>query len=242
VALPPTLYRSFGYWRYPPFVVAVNTFVPYFMAMMVIILLKTTWGQKRGVLKRVLAPKFLLRFGLSLLSFTGVSALLNLLLPFNLDYFAAIILFVVLYSLLDRFVAQEKQIYLLLPFLPVSVYLISGHAGFFLSVMAITAMLFLGLRFFIASLGDYLFVQEVPVSSLTRGAVPANIIVRDREGNYAAREISFTSFVSLASRPRDSEVVMDITPEGLSEEKVTELKALAGQGGKREQHSDQGQP
>jgi hypothetical protein len=156
VALPPTLYRSFGYWRYPPFVVAVNTFVPYFMAMMVIILLKTTWGQKRGVLKRVLAPKFLLRFGLSLLSFTGVSALLNLLLPFNLDYFAAIILFVVLYSLLDRFVAQEKQIYLLLPFLPVSVYLISGHAGFFLSVMAITAMLFLGLRFFIASLGDYL--------------------------------------------------------------------------------------
>jgi Flp pilus assembly protein protease CpaA len=37
VALPPTLY-SLGRWRYPPFVVAVNTFVPYFLSALQAIL------------------------------------------------------------------------------------------------------------------------------------------------------------------------------------------------------------
>lgn len=230
VALPPTIYRSFGYWRYPPFVVAVNTFVPYFLAMMVIILLKTTWRQKWQVLQGILAPMFLLRFGLSLLSFTGISALLNLLLPFDLDYFSAIILFVVLYSLFDRFVEKEKQFYFLLSFSLISVYFFAGNVQYFLTIMVTMAVLFLILRFFVASLGDYLFVHEVDVHDLARGMVPANIIARDREGNYNAHEISFTSFVSLASRPRGAEVIMDITPEGLSENKVAELQALAGEG------------
>ncbi|MCK4448965.1 MAG: prepilin peptidase, partial [Anaerolineae bacterium] len=91
VALPPTLY-SLGPWRYPPFVIAVNTFVPYFLVMMIYILVETTLRQKVQVLRATLAPKFLLRFVLSLVSFTGVSAIINLILPFNLDYFSAIIL------------------------------------------------------------------------------------------------------------------------------------------------------
>jgi len=66
------------------------------------------------------------------------------------------------------------------------------------------------------------FVQEVHVRDLEKGAVPAHIIVKDRQGRYAVREIPFTSFISIASRPRDTEVVMDITPEGLSQEKVTD--------------------
>lgn len=229
VALPPTLY-SLGRWRYPPFVIAVNTFVPYFLVMMLYILIKTTLQQKVQVLQATFAPKFLLRFVLSLISFTGVSAIINLLLPFNLDYFSAIILFVALFSLFDRFVAKEKQLYFLLPFSAVSILLALDNPSYFLAVMAITGGLFLFLRFFVATLGDFVFVQEVDVRDLEKGTVPANIIVKDREGQYTAREIPFTSFISIASRPRDAEVVMDITPEGLSQEKVVELKQLAEEG------------
>jgi preflagellin peptidase FlaK len=229
VALPPTLY-SLGRWRYPPFVIAVNTFVPYFLVMMVYILVKTTRQQKMQVLRATLAPKFLLRFVLSLVSFTGISALINRFLPFNLDYFSAIILFVALFSLFDRFVAQEKQLYFLLPFSAVSVFLALNNPLYFLTMIAITGGLFLFLRFFVAPLGDFVFVQEVDVRDLEKGTVPANVIVKDRGGTYTAREISFTSFISIASRPRDAEVVMDITPEGLSQEKVAELKQLAEEG------------
>ena len=229
MALPPTLY-SLGRWRYPPFIIAVNTFVPYFLVMMLYILVKTTLHQKMQVLRTTLAPRFLLRFTLSLVSFTGVSAIINLILPFNLDYFSAIILFVALFSLFDRFVAQEKQLYFLLPFSAVSVLLALNNPSYFLTMMAITAGLFLFLRFFVATLGDFVFVQEVDVRDLEKGAVPANVIVKGRKGEYAAREVSFASFVSIASRPRDAEMIMDITPEGLSQEKVTELKELAEAG------------
>ncbi|HET90325.1 MAG TPA: hypothetical protein ENN99_06255 [Chloroflexi bacterium] len=229
VALPPTLY-SLGRWRYPPFIVAVNTFVPYFLVMMIYILVKTTLRQKVQVLRVTLAPKFLLRFVLSLVSFTGVSVLINRFLPFNLDYFSAIVLFLALFSLFDRFVAQEKQLYFLLPFSAVSVLLALNNPSYFLTMMAITAGLFLFLRFFVATLGDFVFVQEVDVRNLEKGAVPANIVVKDHEGKYTAQEISFTSFISIASRPREAEMVMDITPEGLSQEKVAELRELAKEG------------
>lgn len=229
VALPPTLYQSPGYWHYPPFVIAVNTFVPYFLVMMIFILLRTTGRQKWQVLKGIFTPKFLLRFGLSMISFTGLSALLNVILPFNLDY-SAIILFVVLFALFDRFVAREKQLYFLLPFSLVSIFLAVGNPAYFLTMLLVTTCLFLLFRFFVASLGDYLFVQEVDVNDLKKGAVPANVIVRDERGHYRPQEIAFTSFVSIASRPTEGEVIMDITPEGLSEEKVAELKELAGQG------------
>lgn len=229
MALPPTLY-SLGRWRYPPFVIAVNTFVPYFLAMMIYILTKTSLRQKGQVLRATLAPRFLLRFVLSLVSFTGVSALINRFLPFNLDYFSAIILFVALFSLFDRFVAQDKQLYFLLPFSAVSVLLALGNPSYFLAMMVITAGLFLFLRFFVATLGDFVFVQEVNIRNLENGAVPANVIVKGREGKYTAREVSFASFVSIASRSRGAEMIMDITPEGLSQEKVTELKELAEAG------------
>lgn len=230
VALPPSLYYSFSYWRYPPFIVAVNTFVPYFLVMMVVILARTTWQQKRQVLKSILTPRFLLRFGLSLLSFTGISVLLDLFLPFTLDYFSAIVLFVVFYSLFDRFVEKRKQFYILLPFSLISIYFLANDLQYFLTMMITMALLFVGLRFFVASLGDYLFVHEVDIRNLEEGTVPANIIVQDKEGTYNLREISFASFISLASRPIDTRVVMDMTPEGLSGEKVAELKALAEQG------------
>jgi preflagellin peptidase FlaK len=229
VALPPTFY-SIGLWRYPPFIIIVNTFVPYFLVMMVLILLRTTLQQKLQVLHSTLNPRFLLRFALSLVSFMGLSALINLLLPFRLDYFSAIILFIALFSLFDRFVEREKQVYFLLPFSTISFLLALDNPSYFLTMMAITASLFLLFRFFVASLGDYLFVQEVDVCELKKGDVPANIIVRDGEGNYRTQEISFASFISIASRPKDAEVIMDITPEGLSEEKVAELKELAEQG------------
>jgi Flp pilus assembly protein protease CpaA len=229
VALPPTLY-SFGPWRYPPFIIAVNTFVPYFLVMAIYILFKTTLQQKLQVLRATFTPTFLLRFTLSLVSFTGVSAILNLLLPFNLNYFSAIILFVLLFSLFDRFVEKEKQLYFLLPFAVVSGILALNDLQFYLIIIGVTALLFLILRFFVASLGDYLFVREASVQDLKAGVVPANLIVRDREGTYRTQEIAFTSFISIASRPRDAEVVMDITPEGLSEEKVSELQALAREG------------
>lgn len=229
MALPPTLY-SLGRWRYPPFVIAVNTFVPYFLVTMVYILVRTSWQQKVQVLQSTFAPRFLLRFLLSLISFTGVSALISRFLPFNLDYFSAIIIFVALFSLFDRLVVKERQLYFLLPFSAVSVLLALDNPSYFLTTLAITAMLLLFLRFFVATLGDYLFVQEVGVHDLRQGAVPANVIVKDRKGQYTTQEIPFTSFVSVASRPRGGEVAMDITPEGLSEEKVAELKALAEAG------------
>jgi Flp pilus assembly protein protease CpaA len=76
VALPPTLYSP-GLWRYPPFILAVNTFVPYFLVMMIVILLKTCWQQKWRVIKATLAPAFLLRFALSLISFIGLLTMIN---------------------------------------------------------------------------------------------------------------------------------------------------------------------
>ncbi len=229
VALPPTLY-GLGMWRYPPFLIAVNTFVPYFLIMMVVILAQTSWQQKWQVLKDILSPKFLLRFGLSMISFTGLSTLLNLLLPFNLDYFSAIILFVVLFSVFDQFVDKNKQFYFLLPLSLAAIWPALRDPTYFLTTLGITTGVFLVFRFFVAQLGDYLFVKEINVNELKKGVVPANIIVRDEAGHYQAQEISFTSFISIASRPRKGEVVMDITPEGLSEAKVGELKELAAQG------------
>jgi hypothetical protein len=230
MALPPTLYNRLGQWQYPPFVIIVNTFVPYFLVTMIAILARTTWQQKWRVLKGILAPRFLLTFGLSLISFMGLSALLNGLLPFKLDFFAIIILYIVLFSLFDRFVRRERQLYFLAPFAFVSLYLAWNNLGFYLVVMAITGVLFLLFRFFVANLSDWLFVEEKDIEALHKGAVPANIIVRDKEGQYAVQQVSYTSFVSLASRPRDGEVIMDLTPEGLSEGKVAELKALSAAG------------
>jgi Flp pilus assembly protein protease CpaA len=229
MALPPTLYHL-GWWRYPPFLIAVNTFVPYFLLMALVILVETTWDQKRQVLQGILTPRFLLRLSLSIICFTGLSTLLNLLLPFSLDYFSALILFVVLFTLFDRLVEKEKQFYFLLPFSLVSIWLAVKDPRYFIISTGITIALFLVLRFFVASLGDYLFVKEVDVSRLVSGVVPADVIMRDGEGHYDLHEVPFTSFISIASRPRDGQVIMDITPEGLSEEKVAELKELARQG------------
>ena len=78
--------------------------------------------------------------------------------------------------------------------------------------------------------GDPLFVREIAIPDLHKGHVPAHIIVRDRTGAYRTHEVAFTSFVAMAARPRDTEVVMDMAPQGLSETQVVELQRLADAG------------
>jgi hypothetical protein len=229
LALPPTLY-TVGGWRYPPFVIVTNTFVPYFMVVMVYILLKTSGRQKLQAARIIFEPKFLLRLTLSFVAFMGFSSLISQFSPLKLDYFSSIIFFVVLFALLERWVDYREQFYIILPFSVVAVIMASQDIAFFVRMLFITLGLFLVLRFFVATLGSHLFVKEINVSELRAGAIPANIIVKNKHGQYAVQEVDYTSFVNIASRPKEAEIVMDMCPEGLPSDKVAELQDLAEHG------------
>lgn len=229
VALPPTLLTE-ARWNYAPFIILVNTFIPYFCAVTAVILCHTSAQQKLQTLRSILAPGFLLRYALSLLAFGSVALLVTRWLPIRLDYFGSIFLFILLYSLFDRVVTKRWQPFVLAPIAFVSLILVGKALPNYLMLLAITGLLFLVLRFFLASLGDYLFVREIAVQDLRQGHVPAHIIVRDSTGRYRPHEVAFTSFVALAARPRDTEVVMEMAPQGLSASQVTELRQLADAG------------
>ena len=229
VALPPTVLAA-ARWNYPPFVILVNTFIPYFCAMAIVILIRTSAQQKLQTLRSMLAPSFLLRYAFSLLAFGSIALWVNRWLPIRLDYFGSIFLFILLYSLFDRFVKKRWQPYVLAPVALGSLLLVGKALPNYLTLLAITGVLFLILRFFLASLGDHLFVREIAVQNLHKGHVPAHIIVRDQAGAYRTHEVAFTSFVALAARPRETEVVMDMAPQGLSSSQVSELQRLAAAG------------
>jgi prepilin signal peptidase PulO-like enzyme (type II secretory pathway) len=182
------------------------------------------------VLKTAFAPFFVLRFALVIITFVGVGTTLQTLLPIELGFFAMVFLFIVLFSLLDRYVARERQIYVLVPFTLVSLVLAAQNPGQLALIIGTTVLLFLITMFFVARLGDFVFVREVAIADLTTGCVPANIIVRDDNGDYRAEDVALTSLIAMASRPRHGELVVDITPEGLSESKIAELQELAEDG------------
>lgn len=229
VALPPALLTG-ARWNYAPFVILINTFIPYFCAMVLIILFRTTARQKLQTLRSMLAPSFLLRYAFSLLAFGSIALWVNRWLPIRLDYFGSVCLFIVLYSLFDRAVTKRWQPFVLAPIALVSLILVGNALPNYLVLLATTGLLFLVLRFFLASLGDHLFVSEIAVQDLRKGHVPAHIIVRDSTGRYRPHEVAFTSFVALAARPRDTEVVMEMAPQGLSASQVAELRQLADAG------------
>jgi len=217
-------------WNYTPFVILLNTFIPYFCAMAAVILYRTSVQQKLRTLHSILAPGFLLRYALSLVTFGSVALLVNRWLPIRLDYFGSVFLFIMLYSLFDRFVKRRWQPYVLAPLALVSLLLVGKALPNYLTLLAITGLLFLIFRFFLSSLGDHLFVREIAVQDLRQGHVPAHIIVRDSTGGYRPHEVAFTSFVALAARPRNTEIIMEMAPQGLSASQVGELHRLAAAG------------
>ena len=229
LCLPPFFFTN-GKMNYPPVVLAFNTFIPYFAVMMIYVLLKTPTSEKWENIKKVLKPRFILQLLISFFIFIGFSQMLHKTAGLKVDYFTTIIFFIILFTVLEKWIERKKIIYLFTPFTIFTFIYAYKDITFFILLILLFTSVFLVLRFFIGLISGYSFVYESEVNDLSAGCIPASVIVKDKEGGYHLKEVRQNSFLEMSAGFPDMEMVMDMSPEGLSEEKISQLKSLSENG------------
>jgi len=209
----------------------VNTFVPAFVFLFIYLIVKTSSEEKTQVIWGIIRNyKQLLQLALSLTSIMGLGIFLSSVLPINLGYVGNLFLFIFLFILLQKFLSQKVQIFILLLFVPFVVLTFKTQPGLLLIHVGLTFVLFLVFRYFALGLGEGIFSEEVPIANLREKMVPDGYIVRSADGEYKWVTAGSTSLLGFATPPKEGEIILGMGSGPLSKATIQKLKELNDQG------------
>lgn len=230
--IPVSIYQH-GYVPYfPSIVLLVNTFVPAFLAIFLILLVKTSTRQKVDSLKNTFQPMKIINTAISLFGLWWVIASFFSILSgynklfYNLanNYFAIILFVFISIILLERTFKKPIIIFLLLSFIRLlvdrAVYNLQFIINFFLLLL-----FFLIFRFFILDLTFAFYTRNVDIGLLRAGMIPAEIVYAEK-GEYRKRRVLNFDVINYFSAHHDKRQIFGSSSDGLTKREVDEIKRL----------------
>jgi len=214
---------------FPAFSILVNSFVPAFLFMFLIVFFKTNSRQKLQALKHAFSPGLVLSVAVFLFSFYWLLDLIIPFLPIQLDFFTMAILLFVFISCVE-FLLPKKSIYVFAAialaffFLRINQVLAPAFLLFFFSFL-LSALLLL---FFVLRLGFSCFGKATAVSQLKPGMVLLELPVQ-RKGRIEKKSPLLPSFVNIFLEIKEKPFV-ETGPKGLSQSDIARLKRAKARG------------
>lgn len=232
VTLPPSIfkYATMGSLL-PPVIIIINIFTLYFFYVVFYLLFFTSWEHKKKAFRQSIDFKVwdFLGFLFNLPCFLGLGYVVIYIiakLGLKIDTFMQILIFISLFSifnkLINRYNLKKYKMLIFSPFLIITVFVVSPPLMSILRMFIVFIVLYLFFRTFILNLGDISFVNELSILELQEGMVPAERIVKS-EGGYERKSAVFAGL-------DDKNITVNVTPKGLSAQKIEELKRLAEEG------------
>ena len=208
---------------FPALGIIINSFVPAFIAMLVIVLLKTNKAEKIKALKQSFEPRLVLSVAIFFFAFYWIFDLILSVFALQFDFFLmAIILFVVVSAV--EFFLPKKSLFF---FAAVSIFFLIFRLPQvltldFLLFFSAFLLLVLFLLFFVLRLGFSCFGRAKEISELRPGMVLLEAIVK-RKGKIEKKKSIFPSLVNVFSEIGENFFV-ESGPRGLSTEDIASLK------------------
>ncbi len=210
---------------FPAFTILINSFVPAFLLIAVVVLLKTTSRQKIDALKQAFKPDLILSVAIFLFSFYWVLGIFLPFLPIQLDFFTLAIQLFGLDSCVD-FLLPIQPIYSFAAICLVSLFpnapavlTIEFLSFFFLFLFFVLLLLFFVLR-----LGFSCFGKPVYINKLKPGMVLLETVVL-RSGKLVKKSSLLPSFVNIFGEIKEKPII-ESGPKGLGKEDIAVLKKL----------------
>lgn len=231
LALPKTVFEHFvGMGEFPILGLLINIFLPYFLIAMFSLSYKVVKGDLKINLQVKEVLKDIATLIYNLLCFMGLVHLL--LYPvrrfdLQLNYFLLILFFFGFFALFRKFVVRYHlgvyQMIILLPFLFVTIFLISPPLKVLINMTTVSVIMYLLIKILAGDLGQAYFIEERDIYELKPGVVLAEKIVKVEDERYEKRTGTFSAHFTKG-------VVVGPTPEGLSEQTIKKLKQLCEEG------------
>lgn len=230
-ALVPLSIYQWGYTaNFPSFVILINTFVPYFILCFSYILFKTSFKEKKDVVKEMLKPKQMINFVIFIFAFSWLTK--RIFGFFNVQ--AGLFLNIVVIFLI--MVVLVKILKMSLTVVGVGISLLGLVIDYktiltlqFLKQFMTTLFIFIFVIFFVVNLGFHFFSKSVLINDLRLGMVLAEEIYEEK-GGYKKRKIVPISFVDALFGKVQYRYVIKHTPEGLTKKDIQKIKELHKEG------------
>jgi len=223
--VPSTIFTK-GNFQYFTFMdILINAFVPISFFYFISAIFKTSINTKIQHLKAAINPKIV---SIVLLYAFGFSWALRMLFDFlklETNNFLISIILIILYMTLSR-LAEAKAAYIFLLTSILRLFLDSSAISYgsikFLFLISISIVLF---RYFVMNLGDEEFTKSVPIKSLKRGMLPAEIIFWHKK-KFIKRKLIRQTFFSKYNRKIKGKSIFNVKPEGLTSREVKFIKNI----------------
>ena len=231
LVLPKTAFEHFmGIGEFPVLGLLINIFLPYFLFAIFSLLYKVLKGELKieFQVKEVLGDIATLVY--NLFCFMGLGHLL--LYPvrrFNIQgsSLLTILMFIVFFALFRKFMTRyrlkEYQVFVLAPFLFVTIFLISPPLMTLINIMIVAVTMYFLVNLFAFNLGRASFIEEKDICELKPGVILAEKIVEVEDKKYEKKKGAFSSHFTRG-------ILAGPTPEGLSRQKIKELNQLCEEG------------
>jgi len=206
--------------------ILVNTFVPMFLFLFVLLLFKTSFKQKVLFLKKSFIPKQIMYLAIFLFAFGWLINILFRFAKIPPNYFIMIFALFLLMMLFERITFLSLlQVTIVIGILRF-IFDSSIYSLTFLKELLFLVLVFIILRFFVIHMGFYFFTKEMDIKLLKQGMVPAEAVYEEK-GKYKKQELIFYSlFGYLIEKTKKRKYLFEPTSEGLTEEAVKKLKKL----------------
>jgi Flp pilus assembly protein protease CpaA len=225
---PPGLYPS-NFVFFPAFSIVLNSFVPAFLALTVLSLLRTTPAEKLDALKSTLEPSALVSLALILFAFYWVLLYFFSFIVLPLDFFLIVLLLFLFVSALERIFPKKMALVsavltAIFAFLNVSEL---AQPAFWI-VFALIFVLMLFMRFFVLYLGFFAFGRRTEINELRPGMVLLEGVY-EKNGFLEKKKLFFPSLIN-AFEDIKTNYLFDLGAKGLTAENIAFLGKKSREG------------
>lgn len=231
LVLPQTAFEHFvGLGDFPILGLLINIFLPYFLFTVFTLLVQVIKGNLTMDFQIKQALGDIATLVYSLFSFMGLGYIL--LYPIRrfdiqVNHLLIFLLFLGFFALLKKFMTKYHlgvyQTLILFPFLLVTVFLISPPLTTVINMTIVSIAIYFLCKMLAHDLGRAAFIEEKEILELKPGVVLAEKIVAVEDKKYEKREGTFSSHF-------EKGILVGPAPEGLSRQKIEELKQLCDAG------------
>lgn len=210
---------------FPGFYIFINSFIPLFLVLICQIAFKTSLKEKKQALTQLFKSQFILHLILVVIAISCIVLLISQVFSPGMQYFIWLLLLFAIFW----FIEEILKIKLIFFFISIILFTAVFFSSQFFTVHAfLDALIFFLLifcLFVIISLGRPIFTQIIGIKDLKEGMIPAEMIVKEKEG-YFKRPITFLTFLALLRERSKYKPIIGYNPDGLEATAIKTVQSL----------------
>lgn len=226
VLVPLSVYK-YGYTPYFSSTnILINTFVPMFIFLFIVSMVKTTAKQKIFYLKDSFSSKKFLTLGLYLFALIWVADLIFSIIGIETSYFITIFIVFLFILILEKLLSVNTFNVLIIISIIRLVFDRNVYSLDFAIQFLGILIIFVLIRFFALALSFDIFTKKIKINSLKPGMIPAEMIIQKGKTEYRKQKALFFGIFSYLQQKTKRKTLFELTAEGLTEKDINTLKKL----------------